>query len=58
MTCPSDMAYGSRGAGGVIPADATLIFEIKVIDCVGDESLPNDDHEEQHEDQEEQHDDH
>lgn len=28
---PSSIAYGSRGAGGLIPPDATLIFIIEVV---------------------------
>ena len=40
VTCPPDIAYGHRGAGGVIPPDATLLFEILVIDCVGDDPEP------------------
>ena len=31
ITCPPDYAYGAAGAGGVIPPNATLIFEIEVV---------------------------
>ena len=31
LTCPSATAYGPRGAGGVIPADATLVFEVELL---------------------------
>jgi len=32
---PSQLAYGSRGAGGVIPPDAALIFTIELLDVIG-----------------------
>ncbi len=35
LTIPPDLGYGARGAGGVIPPDATLFFEVELVSIEG-----------------------
>ncbi len=35
LTCPPAIAYGSKGAGGTIPPNATLNFEVELISIKG-----------------------
>ncbi|XP_018313356.1 FK506-binding protein 59 isoform X2 [Mycetomoellerius zeteki] len=43
LTCGPDYAYGKNGSLPLIPADATLKFELEVLDWTGEELAPNKD---------------
>jgi FKBP-type peptidyl-prolyl cis-trans isomerase len=34
LVIPPHLGYGTRGMGGVIPPDATLVFEVEMVEVI------------------------
>ncbi|MBL4837723.1 MAG: FKBP-type peptidyl-prolyl cis-trans isomerase [Kordiimonadaceae bacterium] len=39
LTIPAEIGYGTAGAGGAIPGNATLVFDIELLDVLSDEEV-------------------